>query len=438
MTEFWNITPNWAGGLTADYEFLTEIETSRSGKESRRALRSTPRRSLSFSALAEGARLRALGRLMVRAQNGELKLPDFARRTYTATALPTSGNSVTAEEVPDWIAAGKEIALVDGRRSELRTVTAVNGNTVTFAEAATAPWPSGTSLSPILQGRVNPAFETRRETDSVATMTVDFTVTPTSEDLDDGEIDSDAIFGQREVWFHRPNWREPPQVAHLHPVETVDFERGPVAHFSPIEFASRTLAATYSNRSAAETQSMIDFFTRRKGRRGEFYMPTFESDLVPIEGASEDATTLLVADSEVHETFAGDTVFRNIAVITYSGFVFFRRIAATAAEGSNTRITLTSPWPADIPLHDIEMISWLTVMRFSTDTLRVKWITDQVAEMRISFTAIEDLEPEGMDGILDGAALYMISTYGWSFTCLDLADPLQYAVNVQYPQSGGA
>ena len=44
-----DLEPNWSSGLTENLDFMTDVFTSRSGKEKREALRSTARRSLSFT-----------------------------------------------------------------------------------------------------------------------------------------------------------------------------------------------------------------------------------------------------------------------------------------------------------------------------------------------------------------------------------------------------
>src|SRR5690606_33643845 len=75
--ELWVLPPNWSQRYEESYEFLTDIFTSRSGKEQRRALRNTPRKSVSFQAMAYDNELRWFNRMMAGHQANSFLLPDL-------------------------------------------------------------------------------------------------------------------------------------------------------------------------------------------------------------------------------------------------------------------------------------------------------------------------------------------------------------------------
>src|SRR6218665_3234173 len=89
--------PNWRESCKVSYEFKTDIATSRSNREQRRALRTTPRKKISFKVTL--AHVAPLDRFMARYQNQEVALADMSRHVLTTTPL-LEGDSVFPVDPP--------------------------------------------------------------------------------------------------------------------------------------------------------------------------------------------------------------------------------------------------------------------------------------------------------------------------------------------------
>lgn len=434
MTVLWPLVPNWLSGLKETYEFRTEILTSRSGKEQRRALRTTPRRKFDYTSAATDDALHALEGLLARNQEKLVYGADFVRGVRTTSALPASANTVSLGSVPPWLIVGATVSLSHGRDTRLFTVASVSGATVTFGTPSPISFPTASLLARVIEGYVNADLATTRLTDSVATIDTTFEPNPATEPVDEGSLSPEHWFDGREVLTIRPNWSRAPSITYAHDIETVDYGRGRIARFSPVPFGTTTRQATYLARSVGEADAMRQFFARMKGRRGEFYMPSWTDDMTLAATTPALSGEMRIVGRQLFDDYADDTARRSILVSLKDGLTIALKFGAVTLDGTTSVLHLTETYPFDIDPADVKMISWMALSRFASDTLTVEWLTDGVAQFVVSVTSLEYADAEPTDlGEWDELTLYMLSTFGWDFTENVFCDPLQWAVNVRYP-----
>lgn len=434
MTELWPLVPNWASGLKETYEFRTEIITSRSGKEQRRALRTTPRRSVGYDSIVTDDALRRMEGQLARSQESLMLGADFVRGVKTTSALPITGNTVQVRSVPAWLTVGAKVALSYRRTSRLFTVQNIAGTTLTFIEPAEVGFGAGSRISRVVAGYVEPSLQTTRVTGTVATVATVFEPDPATEPVDEGAIDPSAWFDGREIFMARPNWTRSPTVTFAHDIETVDYGRGRTRRFTPVTFGTTTRQATYLGRSIAEMDSVRQFFARRKGRRGEFYLPTWSDDMVLAAPVPAMTNQMRIAGRQVFDDYSSDTARRSILAVNKDGSAIAFKFDSITLSGGDSVLHLTDTFPFDILPSDVKQVCWLQLSRFASDTLTVEWVSDGVAQCALSITSLEYADAEPTDlGEWDALTLYMLSTFGWDFTENVLTDPLQWAVNVRYP-----
>jgi len=432
----WPLVPNWSSAVKESLAFKTEVLVSRDGTEQRRALRTTPRRSFSFSALADHDRMRTLSAFLAGSPLAT-KMPEVTRGVRSTTALPSGGNSITVRSVPEWLVPGAAVGLASRRRVREFEVDTVVGDVVQFTSAADLAMASGALLSPLVEGWMSDSVQASMRTGMIGTVDVDFDVAPATEAVDEGEIDYVNWYEGREIFMARPNWARPATAQFQHDVETVDYGRGRVARFLPVDFGTRVFQAAYLNRSADDVQYVRQFFARMKGQRGEFHLPSWEDDLPLKERAEVGTSTITIAGSEVFAAYADDPVHRTILITTKIGRYFPRSIESIALSGGDSVVTLSTPWAFDLDPQEVVTISWMPVCRFASDSLTIEWITDQVAQTTLGFKTLPASADEGGASELDALSAYMLSTYGEYFTEYVLCDPLEWAVNVRYPDIAG-
>lgn len=390
MTATFPLTPNWKSPVKEVLSFSTEIITSESGKEQRRAYRNTPRRTFDYSISTMAARYPTLKLFLARYGREQVYLPDPVRSVRLTSGIAAGGVAFTVASVPAWLVNGAPVALSRNGAAETRIVQSVVGTTVTLTAGVEFTWSQvGTRLRPAFLGLLAASFSGKTVTNTTIEGSVKFEVDPGSE----GAIAVPAApvaFGGREFVVTRPNWRTAPSVTYEQPRETVDFGMGVIASFWPIEFMTRVRQADFLFGSATEVQAFKDVFMRAKGRQGEFYFPTQEEDLLPTDVVASGATSFAVAGVEFAEAFGDSTVHKAIVARKAGGQQSAAKVLSIVAAGGESVVTLASPFGFDANAANCTF-SWLPVHRFAADELTVTWITNEVAQTTCSLMTLEDL-----------------------------------------------
>lgn len=385
---FWPFPINWANGLSETHEYRTEILSSRSGKEQRRSLRTTPRRRLEFSIQVTGTRLHKFNALMASSQNREITMPDWVAFTTTTTSLSAGGVTATVQSVPAWLTVGTQVLLFAPGALDSCVVHSISGNNITFTAASSA-WPVGSRLYRALKGLVARELTATLPTNAVQTVPVSFEVTPASLALAASPA-ATASLGGWEIFERSPNWGSAVQTVFTSPLQTVDYGRGKITHFRPVPFNTKARRATYLGLSALDVSALVGAFHRAKGRRGELYVAE-AVELGKLRNTwAANSTTMRVVGTDV----PNDTVHRAVAIYTTAGQVYYRTVTSinsfTDGMGADTIVNLTSGIPVTVTPADIRRISWLPRHRFGSDDLTINWLTDQVAEVSLSFVTLEN------------------------------------------------
>lgn len=392
--ELWRIAPNWSNRYELTYAFSTDIFTSRSGKEQRRALRSTARMQVEFEALGYGDSLRWFNRTMTGWQRNAFLMPEYTRSVRVTSPMPAGAAQLTVDEVPSWLVQGASVVLVQDQQSGARLVESVAGNLVTFTSIGPENWIPGAKLHPGLSGRIATDMTSRRLTSEVGSIAVIFNETP-GDSLPIPLPSAAVTYNGVEVVLHKPNYASPLRVTNSWQVENVDFNRGRTKVFSPVNFGTKVFQAEYLRIGRDSAQEFLNIFRRMKGRRGSFYMPTWENDLPPIDPISVGSFRIRTRGVDVERLLRGSTTHRCIAVFSEDGDVLFNRVeqifTINDERGEDTILALAAAWPRPIPLERIQRICWMPQWRFGSDSLTVSWITDEVASITTSLQMLEDL-----------------------------------------------
>lgn len=394
----WVFEPNWGGdNYTISYEFKTEILTSRAGKDQRIAQRTSPRKSVSYQTQLKGDTFRQYKDLMWAWQNKSFTMPELTRFATSSATMTSGSSSMVLEVMPLWIVPGAAVLLGYLGYFENRVVDTVVGTTVTFRTNGTAVWPAGSRVYPALSGFVAQDMSAPRLTNSVAVLSLVFNVTPLSE-LWITPPAAPATFNGREAFLKKPNWAEEVAIASGHPVDELDYGRGPVFRYTAIPFGYNTKRATYLNRTRAEAEDIYWFFCRMKGQQGEFYMPTWEYDFVPKVAAPAGSAAIRVAGTTFADTYADSTVHKAMFVLMNDGTLLMRKVVnitkVSDVGGNDSVITVDSVWPSSISDQTIVMCGWMPLWRLASDILQMEWLTNAVAQTQITMLTLEDLPVE--------------------------------------------
>ncbi|MDH3233769.1 MAG: hypothetical protein OEQ29_09575 [Alphaproteobacteria bacterium] len=400
MATLWPFGPNLQlAPFRVQREYRTDIITSRNGKEQRRALRATPRKKIEFTIVVSNDCRRSFDDFMVDGQRLQLAMADRPRFITLPSGVGAGSDNIIVALVPTWIIVGSELILVDKARQGIRTINSIDavtgGTKITFDENEALSWPSGTRLHPSLNGYLDVAIRTpkpaRRETADVA---VAYHVDPGFEPPEDVGA-ATAEFDGRELFLLRPVSWQPVNLRRIQDAASVDYGFGRRQRFFPIGFSSRLWQAAYSGCDFATSDALRQFFDRHRGQWQEFFMPTWDQDLIPTAGIASAGTTLTVEGVSVASIYNSSTVYRAVAVRLKSGAWITKKIASiVAASGDVSTINVTSAWGQTVALDEISFVSWLPLWRFASDILTTEWRRENVATARLNLQILEYVGPD--------------------------------------------
>lgn len=431
MTAILPLKPNWGDAVDVERVWRTDVVRSRDGHEQRRSLRRTPRRTISFSASLDAAQTRSLERVLVSSQSGLLVLADPLRMTRVVAAAASGATTVTVAEVPEWLTAAASLVIGGGAQV---VVDAVNTSTgvVTLVAPLTVAVSARSEVRPALLGRLAGNLGAVRRSSAVTQARVSFALDPGSEAVDDGEPLID-LHGGREVLFRKPNWGNTVDDDFAWTPETIDFGFGVIASSSPIAFGAATRRLTFTFDGTEYAQELAQFYSRQRGMRGEFLLPTWLDDLPLASDIDEDDETLTIAGIEPHAAFSDDLVHQSVAIMLRDGRRIYRSITNWQTSSGNTVVTLDAPFLSSIARSDVLMVSWAPVVRFASDEFVSEWLTSEVAQATVAATELPAATAEGDLQDYDGAAKWVLEV--WGDGTITSLDRLNEIVNVLYPEA---
>ncbi|RWF33720.1 hypothetical protein [Mesorhizobium sp.] len=405
MAVFLPIVPNWQNGVRDTYEFKTNVFTTRDGSEQRRSERVQPRRSIEAAILLDGDRLRTFNDALHLARDGKVLVGDFSADSAILTETVADGGTVlTVDRIPAWLTGSMTCALLTGRKSRQITIDFISGNQIVLTTGVQGAVGQGATLLPLVPASLGTSTTLSIYTTAIATSSIKLAVEPGTVvreadplPFDDGPTgETTQVFGPaglfygRYVLLRKPNYVQQPQMAFNMAFETVDYGRGVTKTFAPVPLVSRTLTATYMGMSHADVMAMLDVFIRARGRAGEIYVPTWGMDLPAIKGMS--GSNIRVAGTDFYNAYHSDPAHQAILIRKKDGTLVPKEIAGWQIDSGDTLIATETPIGATAD--EIELISWMFVARFASDTFTIQWVTKGVANITMSFVTLANLAVE--------------------------------------------
>lgn len=392
-SKLWPFPPNWKNGYQLTYEFATEILQARSGREQRIALRSTPRRRFEFNAILTRDDYREYKRLINMWQLNAFVFQDPTRYAIVPSGVTPNAIAITLADVPNWVVEGMSVILDDGQHKEVRNIIDITNDVVTFESSSGTQFAPNTRLYGTMVSNVDGSLRSGLHSNNTATLSVSGYAKPA---LEAYATPPDAIelYNDKEVFSWQPNWASLPSLENQHELEDLDFGRGLIERFNKVDFPKEIREYTYLSRSFEESEEIRYFFERQHGRQGEFYLPSWEPDMVLTADIPIGSSVIRVAGTDLLDSFKFSRTHLSILVKFTDGSTTYRTITNMQYIEDDTQVTVDVAFPDEILMGDVVHISFMPTVRFASDALNVEWVTDEVCQFKISFETVEDLATE--------------------------------------------
>ena len=388
----WTLAPDWADGVEETLEFSTDVLTSRSGAEQRRALRVSPRKVFKVVALPEG-RERALADNALHGWGGRLWAvpiwPDIQRLGAPLVAGATSIPCATAYR--DFKVG--YLALLRSESAftyETAEITAVNADSLTLARPTLQAWPAGTRLYPMHVARLTRQPRFKRFTDRAWRLDCEF-ITVDACDWD--ALAFATTYRSHPVLATRPDETEDLTGTYERLLAVLDNGVG-------APYTVDTAAAGFMLQShrwvldgAAERDTFRRLLYALRGRQVSVWVPTHAEDLVVASVVADSATSLQIENIGFKRYGFGEVGRRDLRLEMRNGTVYHRRITGAAEISDDLEsITIDTPLGVTYQPGDFARISFLRLMRSDEDRTTIQHLTDLegVAKATITFRTIRD------------------------------------------------
>lgn len=382
----WWPRPNWDTPIIERWEWLTDVMTSRNGKEQRRKLRAKPRRQYDYSlVIKNNAERRLFENLLFSWQSRLFGLPIWTDQEFTSVEIAQGTTTIPCTTFSRDYEEGGLVCLLRESDFEIGTISTVGTDHVTINSPLQSSWPVGTKVAPMRTARLTDKQSFVRQTDSILTMAVQFKLD--APDFRSPAIEAVAYQGYA-VLEVKPNWREEITSEFQRVVEAIDFLTGRVLvdDLSGIPTIVNRYHFQAVSREAIHT--LRAFIFARYGRLVPLWVPTFYEDIVVTRLISEASTAVFIEHQTYTRNISSSEQRRDIRILLTDGTIFYRRILTSTEEGSEERLVINSALGILVNPEDIAQVCFMSLSRLEADAVEVRWETDSIAEITTSFRTI--------------------------------------------------
>jgi hypothetical protein len=372
----WPCTPNWATPVNETLAFLTDaMQSSGTGAEQARALRTAPRRGFSFSALMADDAQRIVDAIRFDIGVRQFLLPIYPDQQWlTAPVAAVAAGIDCATAGFDFQAGAQAVLWRDARHWELVTVDSIAASSLAFTAATANAWGPGDRLIPVRKARLAGAPQATRHSDDIMALDVQ-TIIDEPCDWPAAWPTATLYRGQPVLEWHNEESDDPTD-EYDRMSGTVDQDTGPVYYFDLPGMPFRAQSQNFKLYQRAQHSSFRSLLYQLAGQSAQLWVPTWLQDVRLTQALASNATQL-------HVPWMGYSQFgylqrnrRDIAIELYDGTRFYRRITGSAETGDTEVLQIDSALGVALDPSAVRAIGWLTMCAAASDTTQIQHVTD--------------------------------------------------------------
>lgn len=435
--DYWPFVPDWQQGLSEQFEYSTNIITSFDGHEQRISRRPGYRRTLvmrhTLTTQQDSSRYQAI---LANRQSRPMLVPQWHMASKVEAAPVGQGFVMLKDDAPVWLKTGGKLLVTDHYgRQQMNTIQGVNGRRVGLATSLTFALLSGDKVLPAWMGLMNPEMSSNRVSAYYMQGETTFMMLPQEDgrsapeydgvqqltfwinmvDLWTGRINTAAnpitqplpfewpTLGildrfpvtfpigddNREVIARKPNWVNDISVSDAWVSEVINYFNGPVIPYASEARGKRTLQARWSLMTSDDITDFLMLIQRLRGMQYAAWLPSWNADFIltrPVTAGNQ----IYVQHNAILDEGLLNLSTVGICINTRWNGLLCARVTSWSAGGVETVLTLDRDIPIDVALNDVAKVSLLWRVRQAADKAELTWVTDEVAEVQMSFITVQE------------------------------------------------
>lgn len=385
----WWARANWDSRIIERWEWLTNVIESRNGKEQRVKLREEPRRTIEYSLIVKNNKeRRLLENLLFSWQARIFGLPIWTDQLFIQSELPIGSTYIQCATFSRDYVVGGLVGLFQEEQFEIGNILSFDAEGIMLQSPTTSYWGAGTKVVPMRAARLSDKTSLTRETDTIATMTVQFRL----EEPDFRAPKVEAVtYRAYDVLEIKPDWAEDISTDYIRKVNGIDFQTGTnlVDDLSGVPTVLTKYHWLLGSREEIHATRALLF--ARFGRLVPIWVPTFYSDFTIVSVVSTASTVIQVEHTNYSTSIAQTTQRRDIRIELHNGNVYYRRIVASTVESATVeQLVLNASLGELVQAHEFKLISFMVLSRLDADQLEVSWETDSICKISNVFRSLRD------------------------------------------------
>lgn len=274
----WTIPPNWKQPIVERLEWLSDVLTSRSGAEQRRAVRLTPRRFFEFRINPLDNVRTFLDLWLHRLGDNECLLPlwhDHARLSATSASGTSRLNFDNTYR--EFVTDGFAILWSDPFTFEVVEISAQDDTGLDLAAPLGVTWNQRASLFPLRRAFADPEVTSRALTSRVGECTMEFGVSESNPF--DGGAETLPLLNGHPILTLEPNRLEGLETQYRRIMDEIDLQIGLRKRYDEGGRAFQTQFYNWRAKGRQERYELRQLLYRLNGRQKALWLPSFNDDV---------------------------------------------------------------------------------------------------------------------------------------------------------------
>lgn len=382
----WQWRPNWERGILERLEFKTDILRSFNAKEQRRKIRTGARRIVEFDLLVTERERQQLETYVTGWQSRTWALPLWWSARQPVSSIPAGSTSITMNTAgAEFQAGGLAIILAEDGTSEVVEVQSVSGSALTLVRGTLSGWPATVSIFPAVPARLDQSIPVGRfdgttgylRARMTATEAATFTAAPPA-----------TTYLGYPIFTQRPMVPNEITLGLSRKSQEFDNEIAPPYLDDEAGLGLFEQSHGWFATNDGETIALRGLFFYLAGRYGAVWMPTWTDDLTLAADVSSGSPTIDVLNIGYSLYLAQQPGRNHIAIYMRDGSVLYRKLTGSVeVNGQVERLTISPSTTSPIPIADVLRISFMQLMRQSSDGLELLHWTGETMEVASSFVS---------------------------------------------------
>lgn len=370
----WPFPPNWADGVLERLEWKTDILQGDFEVEQRIPRRLTPRRTLEANFVAYG-RSRQLLDSFLNAHSGKVFVVPLWYELSQLTAQASAGTDTLQVDTRWREFTVGELVLIKKASAEVAwevgTVESLTDSSITLVGNLEGTWPANSLVYPARKARlVETNFKAQKKTDRAFLFRAQIQIQQANPH--DAFFYTEDDYRGWSIYTTRPDESEDLTLEYLRILHTLDNELGIPSVIDPSGQGAEIAAYRWAFRGAQKAYELRKLLHYLCGRKRGIWVPTFMQDMELSSPLTAFSNIVQIKNIKYAVNDARREGRKDIYIALQGGQVLTRRIVAAVETSAEVEtLSLDAPVFYDVPINEVQYISFLAPRRLAQDTVEL-------------------------------------------------------------------